>query len=101
MTDVSSDAPPGVGIEPGNADLKSKGLVTTSHHEKLMEEYTNAVDDMLGTFPVGDEDEELGEYGDEQPPGLHVDESVDFDPPGLTTESTPTLMQEPEQVNVR
>ena len=91
MTD--SGPPPGVGIEPGNPDLKSKGLVTTSvDHEKLMEEYTNAVDDMLGTFPVDDEDDELGEYGDEQPPGLHVDESVDFDPPGLTTESTPTLM---------
>ena len=91
MTD--SDPPPGVGIEPGNPDLKSKGLVTTSvDHEKLMEEYTNAVDDMLGTFPVDDEDDELGEYGDEQPPGLHVDESVDFEPPGLTTESTPTVM---------
>ena len=90
---MSDAPPPGIGIEPGNPDLKSKGLVTTlstnAEHQKLMESFTNAVDDMLGTFPVDDEDEELGE---EQPPGLHVEE---IDPPGLTTVSsdiTPTMI---------
>ena len=56
---------------------------------------------MLDAFPVDGEDDELGEYGDEQPPGLHVDESVDFDPPGLTHESTPTVMSKSGSIDSR
>jgi len=59
-----SDVPPGVGIEPGSKDLKSKGEDSL---EKLME----VVDD------VGSEDDEY----ESEPPGLHTE------PPGLTSKS--------------